>query len=248
MPKDLFSAQAHLYAQYRPAYPKELFDYVTGFVKEKKRAWDCATGNGQAASVLADYFEKVIATDISGAQLSKAVQKGNIVYQKASAEKSGLPENAFDLITVAQAYHWLNWEVFYKEAIRVGKNGAVVAVWAYYTLHSEDENLQRLFDHFYWNISAPYWDAERKYIDEKYETVKFDFAPLPVRPFQTEVHWTKQHFKGYLESWSAVQHSVKVHGFSPVSLIEEELDSIWRDEEMKRIVFPVCMRLGRIMK
>ena len=58
MPKDLFSQQASVYAKYRPSYPKELFDYITAFVKEKKAVWDCATGNGQAAQMLAAYFEK----------------------------------------------------------------------------------------------------------------------------------------------------------------------------------------------
>jgi hypothetical protein len=52
MAKDLFSQQSKLYAQFRPSYPQELFDYILQFVKERGTAWDCATGNGQAASVL----------------------------------------------------------------------------------------------------------------------------------------------------------------------------------------------------
>jgi hypothetical protein len=48
MAKDLFSKQSDLYARYRPTYPKELYDYILSFVKEKNTVWDCATGNGQA--------------------------------------------------------------------------------------------------------------------------------------------------------------------------------------------------------
>jgi hypothetical protein len=35
MAKDLFSKQSDLYARYRPTYPRELYDYILSFVKEK---------------------------------------------------------------------------------------------------------------------------------------------------------------------------------------------------------------------
>ncbi len=57
MAKDLFSDQADLYAKYRPTAPEELYDHIFSFVTKKDTAWDCATGNGQAAIVLADHFE-----------------------------------------------------------------------------------------------------------------------------------------------------------------------------------------------
>src|SRR5947209_15554910 len=106
MPKDLFSSQADVYAKYRPTYPQELFDYILRFVKERESVWDCATGNGQAANVLANYFQTVEATDISEAQLKNAVKKENIYYQICPAERTPFADNSFDLITVATAYHW----------------------------------------------------------------------------------------------------------------------------------------------
>ena len=75
MPKDLFSDRSDLYAKYRPTYPEALFHYILSFVEKRNHAWDCATGNGQAAAVLANYFEKVEASDISAAQLEKARTK-----------------------------------------------------------------------------------------------------------------------------------------------------------------------------
>jgi ubiquinone/menaquinone biosynthesis C-methylase UbiE len=166
MAKDLFSEQSKLYAQFRPTYPKELFDYILQFVEERKTAWDCATGNGQAATALAEYFEKVEASDISEAQISNAVKRENIEYHICSAETTPFRDNNFDLITVAQAYHWLNWKEFYIEAIRVGKPNAVVAIWTYNTLFSNDEKLNAIIRHFYLDITGLYWDKERKYVDE----------------------------------------------------------------------------------
>src|SRR5688500_19033818 len=133
MAKDLFSKQSDLYARYRPAYPKELYDYILSFVKEKNTAWDCATGNGQAAVVLSEYFKKIIATDISATQIEKAIAKKNIEYRLCAAESTPFEENTFDLVTVAQAYHWLKWDEFRKEVTRVCKPEATIAVWVYYS-------------------------------------------------------------------------------------------------------------------
>lgn len=246
MAKDLFSEQASLYAQYRPTYPDELFDYITSFVPKKDTAWDCATGNGQAAVALARYFKKVVATDISEAQLRQATKRDNIDYLIAPAEHTPFADQSFDLITVATAYHWLNWQQFREEATRVGKRGAVVAVWTYYGVQSDDKALTDLYNHFYRDIIQPYWDYERRYVDERYETVAFDFEPLPTRPFQSGLQWTRDHFKGYLESWSGVQRYKQAHNASPISLIEKDLERIWPDDEIKTITFPIALRLGRI--
>ena len=248
MAKDLFSNQANEYAKYRPTYPIELFEYILSFVENKIIAWDCATGNGQAAGALSRYFEKVIATDISEAQLQNVIQKDNISYQISQAEKTTFPDNSFDLVTAATAYHWFDHKAFYKEATRVGKNRCVVAIWTYTTLISNDENLNKLYQHFYQKIIKAYWEPERKYVDEKYETVDFDFSPLPSKIFYSDYHWTKEQFKGYIETWSAVQKYKKLNGESPLLQIAEVLDQTWPNNEIKVISFSIHLRIGRIEK
>lgn len=248
MAKDLFSERAELYAQYRPTYPEALFAYILSFVKEKKVAWDCATGNGQAAVRLAQYVERVEATDISEAQLLNSVQKENIHYQLSPAETTPFADDTFDLITIATAYHWLDWAAFFQEATRVGKPDCVVAAWSTYTIQLPDAALQDIYHEFYWNIVGPYWDPERKYVDEQYLTVAFDFEPLPVQSFQIELVWTKQQFKGYMETWSATQKYTKANGKSPLTIIDSQLDELWDDSEVKKVFIPLCLRLGRVVK
>ncbi|WP_291727473.1 class I SAM-dependent methyltransferase [Bernardetia sp.] len=111
--KDNFSDNSQNYAIYRPSYPKEVFEIIYSHIEGKKIAWDCATGNGQVANILAQDFEKVYATDISQNQLKNAVQKENIVYSVEQAEKSSFEDNSFDLITVAQAIH-LSCPIFFR--------------------------------------------------------------------------------------------------------------------------------------
>lgn len=248
MAKDLFSNHASLYAKYRPNYPPEFFEHILSFVHQRDKVWDCATGNGQAAYTLADHFKKVEATDLSAAQLSNARQKPNIHYQQSPAESTPFENNQFDLITVASAYHWLNWPAFHKEANRVGKNGCVVAVWCYYTLFFEEGDLNDLYLHFYKDITGPYWEKERRFVDEKYRTVQFDFEPLPEKEFETRLQWTRSEFLGYLETWSATQAYIRINGESPLVKILPRLNELWGDEDKKVLTFPLCLRLGRIGK
>ncbi len=248
MAKDLFSIQSEAYAKYRPTYPQELFDYVLTFVNEKDCAWDCATGNGQAARVLAGYFKKVEATDISVAQLNNAVQKDNIHYQVSTAEQTSFPESSFDLITIATAYHWLNWKAFFKEATRVGKKNAIVAAWAYHVFYCTDEKITAIIKHFYHGIIKPYWDKERSYVNDRYTTADFDFAPLPSKDFDMVLHWNKDAFRGYISSWSAVHNYIKQNGSSPLPLIEDDLHRAWPIDDEKEFHFPLFLKIGCVIK
>lgn len=248
MAKDLFSKQSDLYARYRPTYPKELYDYILSFVKEKNTAWDCATGNGQAAVVLADHFKKVIATDISSAQIEKATPKKNIEYLVCPAESTPFEKNTFDLVTVAQAYHWLKWNEFKIEVTRVSKPGAIIGIWAYYQRFTDDEKIDKAVHDFYENITKPYWDYERKYVDERYATVEFDYDLLPVKQFETVLNWQREDLIGYISSWSAIQKFIKANGHSPIPIIEEEINKVWPEGEVKKVTFPIHLKLGRVSK
>ena len=44
-----FSRQASTYARHRPRYSPRLFEYLASLTTEHDLAWDCGTGNGQAA-------------------------------------------------------------------------------------------------------------------------------------------------------------------------------------------------------
>ncbi len=113
---------------------------------------------------------------------------------------------------------------------------------------TDDEAINTLYKHFYKNIIRPYWDEERRYVDEQYKTVQFNFDPLPVQAFSTKLHWSKEQFIGYVNTWSATQNYIRQNEKSPVSTIQKELDQLWDDECLKEMTFPICMRLGRVMK
>src|SRR5690242_14801535 len=176
--KDNFSRQAADYAKYRPDYPSSLFDFILSKVQDRNSAWDCATGNGQTAKMLANYFQKVYATDISQKQLDNAVSANNIIYEMQPAESTSFEDNSFDLVTVSQALHWLQFDRFYAEVNRVTKNNGWIAVWTY-SLPAISSEIDRIIDHeFYKAVIGPYWDAERKHVDAHYTTIPFPFKEI----------------------------------------------------------------------
>jgi len=248
MSKDLFSKQASLYAKYRPRYPKELIEYILSSVQSREIAWDCATGNGQAALLLAPYFKKTFATDISEKQINEAVRHPSITYSVNNAEKTSFADNTFDLITVAQAYHWFRFDDFFEEATRVGKQRATVAVWGYGLLIASDKYLNKMIRDYYSQKMGKYWDPERKYIDEEYKTVPFHFANPVSKDFHENVEWTLDDLTGFFNTWSSLQHFIKANNYNAANEFAEELKLIWNDGSKKSFSFPLFLRMGKIEK
>ncbi|MEO1100041.1 MAG: class I SAM-dependent methyltransferase [Bacteroidota bacterium] len=125
-------------------------------------AWDRRTGSGQVAHQLVKRFNNVIATDISAAQLDHALKSTNINYKLASAENSEIGSQSIDLVTVAQAIHWFDFNRFYKEVCRVAKPECLLAYWGY-DLPKIEPAVDKTVIHFHDEALGDYWDIERGY-------------------------------------------------------------------------------------
>jgi ubiquinone/menaquinone biosynthesis C-methylase UbiE len=247
---DNFSRQASLYARHRPHYPQVLYDFLLTQVTETTSAWDCATGNGQVATVLAKYFDQVHATDASAAQLAKAdhsnhAKKQPIDYLVCTAENTHFPDHSFDLVTVAQALHWFNFEAFYQEVRRVSKPGGWLAVWGYGLMYTTNAPINLLIQDFYTNTIGPYWDQERRHIDASYQTIPFPFQEIPHPDFAMEVTWNLADCLGYLNTWSSVQKFIQTQGYNPVEIFGQALLPLWT--EPQPVSFPIFMKIGKVV-
>ena len=243
-PIDRFSGHADLYVQHRIDYPDDLYEFILRAVPHRLTAWDCATGNGQVAGALADRFAQVEATDISETQLLLAVQKSNIRYQISPAEHTPFADHTFDLITVAQALHWFNVDAFHREVRRVAKPGTVIAEWGY-GLVQITPRLDAIMLDFYRNRVGPYWDPQRKYIDDRYVTLPFPFAGAQRAEFVSRRNWPLDQFLNYLRTWSAVRQYIHENEKDPVIGLGNELRPIWGDGE-REVRFGVFLRMGRV--
>ena len=247
-PKDKFSSQSSTYKKFRPTYPDELYDAILKTVKSRNECWDCGTGNGQVAVELSKHFKKVYATDLSQKQIDNAEKRENIVYSVGTAEKTEFEDNKFDLITAAQAAHWFNMEAFNAEMRRVCKNSGIVSVWGYGLLRINDP-INKLIDKFYNDIIGPYWDAERRHIENEYNSLNFDFDELntPKNLF-IKIRWTLREFEGYLNSWSSVQNYKELKKENPVTWMMDNLKKLWGENVQKEVRFPIFMKMGVVSK
>jgi ubiquinone/menaquinone biosynthesis C-methylase UbiE len=241
--KDLFSEHSKLYSQFRPTYPKELYEFIFSHVNEFDTAWDCGTGNGQSARVLSKKFRKVLATDISANQIEQAFKSETIFYS-VCGERTPFANNSIDLVTVAQAIHWFDLDAFYKEVNRVAKSNAALAVWGYSLLSIHPEIDLLLLD-FYKNVVGTYWDKERHLIDEQYKTIPFPFTEITTPSFEFSVEWSIEQLAGYLSTWSAVRKYIQANQVNPIEKLIEHTAPLWKGDSM-RITFPLFVRLGRV--
>jgi SAM-dependent methyltransferase len=242
--KDHFSKQASAYARHRPHYPPALFEYLASVAPAHNLAWDCGTGNGQAALSLTPYFDRVIATDPSEEQLRNAFPHDKVTYRQAPAENPGLDAQSVDLITVAQALHWFDIDRFFEQVKQALVPGGVIAVWCYALCRITPE-LDTIIDHFYFDKVGPYWPRERRLVDDMYRSIPFPFNEMQAPSFSIELSWTLDDLLGYLRTWSPTRRFIERNGHDPVSLIEDELASAWGNTQHERTVtWPIYMRIG----
>ena len=246
MSSDHFSAVAPLYVRSRPTYPQELFVWLARICANRTLAWDVGAGNGQASVALAAHVAKVLATDLSEAQIAQAVRHERVDYRVAPAERSGLADGSVDLVTIAQALHWFAGEAFYAEVRRVLKPGGVVAAWTYGMLHVEDSAVDAGVSDFYHRIVGPYWPAERRHVENGYADLPFPFKAVASPPFAIQLAWTLDDLLGYCRSWSATAKYEGATGRDPVVTLERELAPAWgRRTQRRRVSWPIAIRAGR---
>lgn len=242
--RDHFSGHAVDYARFRPGYPEALFDWIAAQTPNHDLAWDCGCGNGQATEPLARRFARVIGTDLSEQQVAQANPNPRIEYRVAPAERSGLSEASVDVVTVAQALHWFDFEAFYAEVRRVVKPGGLIVAWTYQLLRGEPA-INASLDDFYRNTLGPYWPAERQWVDLAYRGMPFPFESLEVPDFEIRLEWSLTDLAAYLGTWSATRRYIAGTGCDPIPPLAERLASVW-GEGRREIIWPIAMKAGRV--
>lgn len=149
----------------------------------------------------------------------------------------------FELVTVAQAIHWFDFDLFYHEVKRVLKPSGIIAVMGYGLFRTNPET-EAVIDHLYRDILGPYWDPERKYLEDNYEGIPFPFEEIKTPEFSFSENWTYEHLIGYLNTWSATKHYEAATGNNAVDLVKEDLKSTFGKEN--KVIFPTLFRLGKL--
>jgi SAM-dependent methyltransferase len=247
---DNFSFKSREYSFSRPAYPNDLFEYLSDITPYNDLAWDCATGNGQAAIGLGNYFKCVIASDASKNQIENRFERKNILYRVFPAEAPLLPNNCVDLVTVATAIHWFDFDRFYQEVNRVSKNRCHegrIAIWCY-GMHKIGPEIDKIISRLDvdGDILGDYWPKEIRFIKEEYRTIPFPFKEIEAPKFSMVAHWDMRQLFDYMQTWSAVKRYHVEKKSDPLDLVKEEIKSIWGigESEKKSVRWDIFLRVG----
>lgn len=245
--QDHFSVQAGAYARFRPVYPEALFTWLARQVPRHELAWDCATGNGQAAFGLTAHFAKVVASDASPEQVLRARAHPQIHYLVAQAEEPPAAVQGADLVTVAQALHWFNFKHFYPALKHILKPDGLFAAWSYgfmRVIPSVDSVVQE----YYSNVVGSYWPPERRYIENAYRDIPFPLMEVAAPDFMMQAEWSLENLLGYLETWSATRLYRQARaGTDPIASVRDRCARAWGEAPARTVTWPLFVRAGRFV-
>ncbi len=243
---DAFSDIARLYATSRPTYPPAFFEPLALLAPARGCAWDCGTGNGQAAVGLAEFFDCVAATDASAEQIGHALPHPRVHYRVALAEASGLPDRSVDLISVATALHWFDLQKFYAEVRRVARPGALLAVYSHDWFYLSPE-LDPLVDRCLLRPIESYWLPNLRLLWNHYRTIDFPFEEVTEPHLAMYLSWTLDQLLSYYRTWSATRSKIGAEGEQFLVDARNALAAAWGDPDQQRtVVMPMVARLGRL--
>lgn len=273
----LFEGENHakLYAKYRPTYPESVYSEIKKFCESPEGsgsdvALDVGCGNGQSTFPLTTSFKTVLGRDISEKQISEAKSHGhNIEFSVGPAEDlSFLEDSTVDLVTSAQAIHWMDRPKFYQEVTRVLRPGGALVVYGYGNAVLDRTEANEVVWQFYENTLDGYWANERGHIEDSFARIELPFKGW----YRLTIHlklssgsgklskldtlsidrtWDVDSLVGYLSSWSAWQTFLKSNpNSSALADVGKKLKSIYKDMGTKEVTsvavtWPIFMLFGR---
>lgn len=126
-----FGHAAEEFQRYRPDYPPALYERIFAYVHEQDRgrAIDLGAGTGMVAGHLVLYFPDVIAVEPDAGMAAKIAERSpQVTVRNVTAEECVQPPESVDLITVANALHWMEAELVFANACVWLRPDAVLAV------------------------------------------------------------------------------------------------------------------------
>ncbi|KAL0484620.1 hypothetical protein AKO1_003439 [Acrasis kona] len=252
---DLFKnpGQVEAYAKYRPQYPTEIFDSIKKYhnKNDDTTVADVACGSGQATIELAKHFKNVIGIEPSRPQLDNAPKQDNIKYVHASAEATSLSDSSVDIVTVAQAFHWFDFEKFYAEVRRITRPDGTLAVWTYALNHFENKEAQYALLHLYNVDLSGNWSERRKLVDDNYKSIVFPFQNKTEVVVNYKKTMSIRNYVNYLSSWSSIQdYNQKNPNNTLLKDFELKLKTIYKADDTEsfevEVVWPMYLFLMKI--
>lgn len=133
-PANRFSNRAENYLLYRPSYPSAILGFLSQTIglAQAHRIADIGYGTGLFTELFLKNGYTVSGVEPNAA-MRIAAEKRLVHYKRftsfpGKAERTGMENESVDLVTVAQAFHWMDPGLAKQEFLRILRPGGAVAI------------------------------------------------------------------------------------------------------------------------
>ena len=232
--------------RFRFSYPTELYDKMKVFLSDNgvgnDLMVDIACGSGQSTFPLSPVFKRCIGTDISEAQISYAKEKidkhtPNVEFEVSSSDKLSFPDQSVDMISCAQAWHWLDHSTTIPEVQRVLKKPGCVAIYGYSRPILENPKAEHLLDFFYESTLKGYWNPNRYLLDNQLSDTPFPYPLVEKHEINYKKKVPLSDFIGYIQSWSGyVAYCEKNPGNTALETLQKDIKNVLIEKDEENIM------------
>ncbi|MDQ6898595.1 MAG: class I SAM-dependent methyltransferase [Candidatus Dormibacteraeota bacterium] len=124
------------YDRHRLSPPRALLKILTlvAEVERPRLLVDLGAGTGLSTRVWAEHAERIVGVEANARMLEwaeRVTREPNVRYVEAFASDTGLRAGSADIVTCAQAFHWMEPTSVLREASRILRSGGVFAAYDY---------------------------------------------------------------------------------------------------------------------
>jgi SAM-dependent methyltransferase len=210
----IFTEDAELYDRMRPTYPAALFEDLANFgpLGPGSRVLEIGCGTGQATLALAQRGYGVTAIDLGAEMVVIARRRlarfSDVQVLQASFESWPLPEQPFDAVMSATAFHWLDPATRVARAAEALRTGGTLAVITTHHVRGGDTEFfaeaQRCYER--WDPSTPPGVRLQSYEEIPADTSELDksglFEPVVVQRYTWAQAYTASAYRDLLLTYS----------------------------------------------
>ena len=109
-------------------------------------------------------------------------------------------------------------------------------------LRVDDIEVNNAVQKLYLETLDGYWDAERRYIDENYQTIPFPFKEVETAQLKMSYQWSASQLLDYLNTWSAVKYYRQKNENDLFDQLKQLLTE--KGDVLFQVNFPILLRVG----
>lgn len=222
-----FNTVADTYEKIRPGYPEELYQSLFAYapLDASRNAVEVGIGAGQATPPVLKTGCALTAVEY-GDQLARLCREKFSDYSRFSVvtgkfEDAELPDNTYDLVYSASAFHWVPEEIGYPKVFRILKPGGAFARFANHPYQAKDnpvlfEEIQKAYAEYYY----PYYKKQPGKLSEYTEEQAAARAAIADKYGFTDTRYVLFH---RIRTLSAAEYRTLISTYSDHITIEESI-------------------------